>query len=83
MAVMTIRDLDDEVRDKLRIRAAKNRRSMEAEVRMILAAAVDSPVERTFVEALTSLGATLRDSGFDPDLDLPAREPYVPQVAFE
>ena len=40
MAVMTIRDLDDEVRDKLRIRAAHNKRSMEAEVRAILESAV-------------------------------------------
>ena len=39
MAVMTIRNLDDEVREKLRIRAAHNGRSMEAEVRAILAAA--------------------------------------------
>lgn len=83
MAVMTIRDLDDEVRDKLRIRAAQNRRSMEAEVRSILTEAVESPIERTFVEALTSLGSTLRDAGFDPAHDLPSREPYEPRVSFE
>lgn len=39
MATLTIRDLDDEIRDKLRIRAAEHGRSMEAEVREILAAA--------------------------------------------
>lgn len=32
MATLTIRDLDDEIRDKLRIRAADHGRSMEAEV---------------------------------------------------
>ena len=36
MAVLTIRNLPDEVRDRLRLRAAKAGRSMEAEVRAIL-----------------------------------------------
>jgi plasmid stability protein len=39
MAALTIRNLSDEVRDRLRERAAKNGRSMEAEVRAILEAA--------------------------------------------
>jgi plasmid stability protein len=33
MAILTIRGLDDETRDRLRVRAASNGRSMEAEVR--------------------------------------------------
>jgi hypothetical protein len=41
MATLTIRDLPDEVRDKLRIRAAENGRSMEAEVRAVIGAAVE------------------------------------------
>lgn len=65
MAVMTIRDLDDEVRDKLRIRAAHNKRSMEAEVRAILTDAVASPVERSFVDLLMDLREAGRDSEFD------------------
>ncbi|MGL5361601.1 MAG: FitA-like ribbon-helix-helix domain-containing protein [Bosea sp. (in: a-proteobacteria)] len=36
MATLTIRNLPDHVRDALRVRAAKNGRSMEAEVREIL-----------------------------------------------
>ena len=36
MAVLTIRNLPEEVRDRLRLRAAKAGRSMEAEVRAIL-----------------------------------------------
>lgn len=52
MAVLTIRDLDDEVRDRLRVRAASHGRSMEAEVRAILADVV-SPVELTLADALT------------------------------
>ncbi|TFV55769.1 Arc family DNA-binding protein [Geodermatophilus sp. DF01-2] len=43
MATLTIRDLDDGIRDKLRVRAAEHGRSMEAEVREILAAAVADP----------------------------------------
>jgi plasmid stability protein len=41
MAALSIRDLDDKVREKLRVRAARHGRSMEAEVRSILAEAVD------------------------------------------
>jgi plasmid stability protein len=40
MASLVIRDLDDDVKARLRIRAAENGRSMEAEARAILAAAV-------------------------------------------
>jgi plasmid stability protein len=52
MAVMTIRNLDEEVRDKLRVRAALHGRSMEAEARAILTAAVDSPIERSLLDRL-------------------------------
>ncbi len=52
MAVMTIRNLDEEVRDKLRVRAALHGRSMEAEARAILTSAVDSPIERSLLEVL-------------------------------
>ena len=52
MAVMTIRNLDEEVRDKLRVRAALHGRSMEAEARAILTAAVDSPMERGLLDVL-------------------------------
>ncbi len=40
MAALTIRNLDDSVKAKLRVRAAHNGRSMEAEVRAILSDAV-------------------------------------------
>ncbi|MGH2781832.1 MAG: FitA-like ribbon-helix-helix domain-containing protein [Thermoleophilaceae bacterium] len=43
MASLSIRDLDDGVRERLRIRAAENGRSMEAEIRTILANAVGDP----------------------------------------
>jgi plasmid stability protein len=40
MATLTIRNLPEEVRDGLRLRAARNGRSMEAEARAVLAAGV-------------------------------------------
>lgn len=77
MAVMTIRDLDDEVRDKLRIRAAHNKRSMEAEVRAILTEAVESPVEKAFGEVLERAREAFVDSGFAiPPINDEARDPF-------
>jgi antitoxin FitA len=40
VATLTIRELDDELRARLRLRAASHGRSMEAEVREILRAAL-------------------------------------------
>jgi hypothetical protein len=40
---VSIRDLDDEVKERFRIRAAQHGRSMEAKNRAILAAAVSEP----------------------------------------
>jgi plasmid stability protein len=40
MSSITIRNLDDRVKRKLRVRAARHGRSMEEEVRQILGAAV-------------------------------------------
>lgn len=51
VAVLTVRNLPDEVHRALRLRAAQHGRSTEAEVRAILAMAVDSP-ERLKVGSL-------------------------------
>jgi plasmid stability protein len=40
---LTIRNLGEEVKQKLRLRAANHQRSMEAEAREILARAVEQP----------------------------------------
>jgi len=42
MASMTIRDLDDRLKRRLRIQAARNNRSMEEEARAILRAALST-----------------------------------------
>jgi phosphopantothenoylcysteine decarboxylase / phosphopantothenate---cysteine ligase len=46
MANLTIRKLDDAVRDELRLRAARNGRSVEDEVRVILGEAARQPVKQ-------------------------------------
>ncbi len=68
MAAVSIRDLDDSVREKLRLRAARHGRSMEAEMRAILTAAV--------ADEGTGLFTALADRLAQLDgveLDIPAR----------
>jgi plasmid stability protein len=45
MASLSIRGLDERVKERLRLRAARNGRSVEAEVRLILEAAVAGEVQ--------------------------------------
>lgn len=71
MAALSIRDLDDGVKERLRVRAARNGRSMEAEARSILTEAVDGPrAERNLVTALMDAAA---EAG-GVELELPSRD---------
>lgn len=66
MAILTVRNLPDDVHRALRVRAAQHGRSTEAEVREILAAAV-KPEQRVRVgDALSAIGRTigLKDEDF-------------------
>ena len=67
VADLSIRNIDDGVRDRLRLRAARNGRSMEAEVREILSAAVE-PAANWLMDLRESCAAV---GGVD--LDLPRR----------
>ena len=74
VADISIRNLDDSVRDRLRIRAASHGRSMESEVRAILAEAVREPEQpagllQAVFERFSSLGGV--------ELDLPDRSTPV------
>ena len=75
MASITVRNLDDEVKARLRVRAAAHGRSMEEEARQILREAVERQAEPTHL-------ATAIISRFQPlggvELELPPREP-VPE----
>lgn len=65
MAVLTVRNLPDEVHRALKVRAAEHGRSAEAEVRAIIAAAV-LPEQRLLVgDALASIGRDLALSDDD------------------
>lgn len=52
MASLTIRNLPDDVRERLRLRAARAGRSMEAEIRAILTEASLAESRRESAEAL-------------------------------
>ena len=73
MASITIRNLDDDVKTRLRKRAAGNGRSMEEEARLILADAVGREAAPP-----KGLGTALHEL-FKPfggmELELPPREP--------
>jgi plasmid stability protein len=64
MAVLTVRNVPEEVHRALRVRAAEHGRSTEAEVREILAAAVVPDRRVLLGDALASLG---RDLGLTDD----------------
>ena len=73
MASITVRNLDDGLKRRLRIRAIKNGRSMEQEVRDILRAALDDDAGPN-----SNLGTAIHDL-FMPfggvELEIPPREP--------
>lgn len=68
MSTLTIRQLDERTHARLRGRAAEHGRSVEAEVRAILDAAVNVP-EHNF---LLSLHAVMAEAG-GLDLEVPPR----------
>ena len=79
MASITIRNLDDHIKQRLRVRAAEHGRSMEEEARDILRRVVsDSTAPRDLAAAIrTRVAASAR-----ADLKLPTREPMrePPQI---
>jgi plasmid stability protein len=70
MAAISIRKLADEIRERLRVRAARHGRSMEAEIRAILVRAVSEPeppegLFANLVDRFAAVGGV--------ELDLPPR----------
>ena len=80
VASITIRNLDDGVKTRLRVRAADNGRSMEEEARLILRDAVGRKPDSR------NLAGIVR-SHFGPangvDLELPPREPAREPPSFD
>lgn len=81
MASITIRKLDDEVKTRLRVRAADNGRSMEEEARIILRDAVGPELFPA-----KGLGTAIHQL-FKPfggvELDLPPRDPMREPPRFD
>src|SRR5690348_8266336 len=84
MASITIRNLDDEVKRRLRRQAAENGRSLEAEVREILnrsASADESPRPKTGLDLFRGIRAVVEKYG-GVELEIPPRTP-MRVVSFE
>lgn len=71
MASITIRNLAPAVKERLRVRAAQQGRSMEAEAREILQSALDRPRHS---ESFTSIMRELFGPEHGVELELPPRE---------
>ncbi len=69
MSVLTVRNLDDELKTRLRVRAAQNGRSMEAEAREILR---ESLAPRKAGDLGERIHARLAGLGLD-EIELPSR----------
>jgi plasmid stability protein len=79
MAAITVRNLDERLKERLRVRAALHGRSMESEVREILADAVGEAEDRsdlfqTLIERFAELGGV--------ELELPPRTTMRPPPDF-
>lgn len=73
MASITIRNLDDEVKTRLRVRAAEHHRSMEEEARVILREAVSE--EKSGLRNLAEFTRECFGSLGGVELELPPRGP--------
>lgn len=84
MAVLTVRNVPDDVHRALRVRAAQHGRSAEAEVRDILEHAVKPEKRIRMGDALAALGRKLRLTNEDFAIfdDVRDKTPAVP-LGFE
>jgi len=80
MASITIRNLDDDLKRRLRVRAAEHGRSMEEEAREILRVVVgEAPPPADLAAAIRSRVAALGGV----ELELPPREPMREPPRFD
>lgn len=85
MANLTIRNIDDQVKSRLRINAAHHGISMEEEVRQVLTRAVLAPASDADAGNLAArIRATLTSAGLKGvELVLPVREPAREPPTFD
>ncbi len=80
MASITVRNLDEGVKKRLRVRAAGNGRSMEEEARIILREAVEPETgEENLAEAIRARFAPLGGV----ELEVPPRDPMREPPKFD
>jgi plasmid stability protein len=77
VASLTIRQIDDDLKTQLRLRAAANNNSMEEEARRILRSALTPPVPE-HGDFVTRIRRMVDAAGGGFDLELPPRGPERP-----
>ena len=82
MATITVRGLDDELKQKLRVRAAENGRSVEQEVRTILSEALEADGTRGTENLFDEIRADVSELG-GAEFELPAREMASGPISFD
>ncbi len=82
MATLTIRNLEDPLKARLRLRAAAHDRSMEEEARQILRAALQAPPAQAGDDLGSRIRARFAALG-DVRLAVEAREPVRPPPALD
>ena len=75
MASITISDLDDSLKTRLKIRAAEHGRSMEDEARCILLDALDRERPRTLVDLALEIFGPEHGADLEPHPSVEPREP--------
>lgn len=78
MAQLIVRNLEDDVRDKLRALAVEHGRSMEEEVREILRAAVLRASIAPTAHMGSRLAERFRDCGLEDEIQEPRGQPARP-----
>jgi antitoxin FitA len=81
MASMTIRNIDEQLKARLRVQAAHHGRSMEDEARDILRSALSTQGEDSGQNLIDSIRRRMTPLG-GVDLALPARDPISDRVDF-
>ncbi len=82
MATLTIRKLDDALKEKLRVRAARHGRSMEAEVREILEQVVAGDELEPGQDLFSAVHGLFAGLGWDGST-LPSRDVAARYVEFD
>ena len=83
MASITIRNLEDEVKRRLRIQAATKGHSMEEEARRILRVALGMQVDVPDTDTSPDVNLSIVEPSGDADLALPLSEPVRDPPIFD